>query len=56
MHQKNSNNLQQIKHLTNQLKLHDTNLINTISLNKLLKQMKPTKIYNLTTQNFIPTN
>ena len=51
-----SDNLERIKHLTDQLELHDADLIDAVSLGRLLKQVKPAEVYNLAAQSFVPAS
>ena len=54
--QASSDNLERIEHLTDQIEIHDADLMDAISLGRLLKQVKPAEVYNLAAQSFIPAS
>ncbi len=49
-------NLQRIEHLTGQITLHDADLLDMYSLVKLIGDVRPTEVYNLAAQSFVPTS
>ena len=49
-------NLQRIHHLEGQLKLHQGDLLDQYSLASLVETARPTEVYNLAAQSFVPTS
>ena len=49
-------NFQRIEHLRDKIQLHQGDLLDHTSLDKILEQTRPTEIYNLAAQSFVPTS
>ena len=49
-------NLQRIRHLDGQLRLHQADLMDQSSLTKLVNEIRPAEVYNLAAQSFVPTS
>jgi GDPmannose 4,6-dehydratase len=49
-------NFERIHHLRNRVHLHQADLLDQLSIIDLIKQTKPTEIYNLAAQSFVPTS
>ena len=49
-------NFERIAHLRGQIKLHQADLLDQLSLVRLLEQLTPTEIYNLAAMSFVPTS
>jgi len=49
-------NLERIAHVTDQIALHDADLLDQYSLIKLIDSVQPDEIYNLASQSFVPTS
>ena len=48
--------LERIAHLTDQISLHDADLLDQYSLIKLIDSLRPNEVYNLASQSFVPTS
>ena len=48
--------LERISHLTDQISLHDADLLDQYSLIKLIDSLRPNEVYNLASQSFVPTS
>jgi len=51
-----SPNLDRISHLLDRVQLHDADLIDQLSIVRLLGEVGPTEVYNLAAQSFVPTS
>ncbi len=51
-----TNNLQRIAHLTDRMTVHCGDMMDQFSLTDLVQQIRPTEIYNLAAQSFVPTS
>jgi GDPmannose 4,6-dehydratase len=49
-------NFQRIEHLRQKIQLHQGDLLDHTSLDKILEQVQPTEVYNLAAQSFVPTS
>jgi GDPmannose 4,6-dehydratase len=49
-------NLERIGHLTGQIQLVQADLLDQLSLVRALQQVKPSEVYNLAAQSFVPTS
>src|SRR5438874_881023 len=49
-------NFQRIEHLRDKIQLHQGDLLDHTSLSKILEQTRPTEVYNLAAQSFVPTS
>jgi GDPmannose 4,6-dehydratase len=49
-------NFERIHHLRNRVHLHQADLLDQLSIIDLIKTTKPTEIYNLAAQSFVPTS
>ncbi len=49
-------NLQRIEHLTDQITVHDADLLDQYSLTKLVDAVHPDEVYNLASQSFVPVS
>ncbi len=49
-------NFERISHLTNQITLHQADLLDQTSLSEVVDQVKPREVYNLAAQSFVPTS
>jgi GDPmannose 4,6-dehydratase len=49
-------NLQRIRHLLDTIAIHDADLVDSYSLIRLIDAVRPTEIYNLAAQSFVPTS
>lgn len=49
-------NFERIHHLRNRIHLHQADLLDQLSIIDLIKTTKPTEIYNLAAQSFVPTS
>ena len=49
-------NLGRIKHLEGQISLHQADLLDQTSLNRLVDSLKPNEVYNLAAQSFVPVS
>jgi len=49
-------NFQRIEHLRDKIQLHQGDLLDHTSLAKILEQTRPTEVYNLAAQSFVPTS
>jgi GDPmannose 4,6-dehydratase len=49
-------NLGRIKHLEDQISLHQADLLDQTSLNRLVNSLKPNEVYNLAAQSFVPVS
>ena len=49
-------NLGRIKHLEDQISLHQADLLDQTSLNRLVDSLKPNEVYNLAAQSFVPVS
>src|SRR5260370_11883355 len=47
---------QRIEHLRDKIQLHQGDLLDHTSLAKILEQTRPTEVYNLAAQSFVPTS
>jgi len=47
---------ERIKHLTDKVHLHQADLLDQLSLIDVLNEAKPTEVYNLAAQSFVPTS
>lgn len=51
-----SENCQRIEHLTNRIELYQGDLLDQISIARVLEQVQPGEVYNLAAQSFVPTS
>ncbi|QGJ70842.1 GDP-mannose 4,6-dehydratase [Planctomycetales bacterium 10988] len=49
-------NFERIQHLKGRIKLHQADLLDQLSLVRLVEQLQPQEIYNLAAQSFVPTS
>jgi GDPmannose 4,6-dehydratase len=49
-------NFERIDHLRDRLRLHQADLLDQISLITVLRDVRPTEVYNLAAQSFVPTS
>ncbi len=49
-------NFERIGHLTNQIVLHQADLLDQSSLTSVIRETKPQEVYNLAAQSFVPTS
>ncbi|QDU95761.1 GDP-mannose 4,6-dehydratase [Lignipirellula cremea] len=56
MRRVSSFNLSRIEHLLDRISLHDADLIDQLSLARLLNEIGPDEVYNLAAQSFVPTS
>lgn len=49
-------NLSRIKHLEDRISLHQADLLDQTSLNRLVDSVKPIEVYNLAAQSFVPVS
>lgn len=49
-------NFERIGHLTNNIQLHQADLLDQISLTEVLREVRPQEVYNLAAQSFVPTS
>jgi GDPmannose 4,6-dehydratase len=45
-----------IRHVLDQIELHEADLVDTFSLSRVLRQVRPAEVYNLAAQTFVPTS
>jgi len=51
-----TNNFERIAHIQNKIKLLEADLLDQVSLSQALEEAKPTEVYNLAAQSFVPTS
>ncbi len=51
-----TDNFERIAHLRGRITLHQADLLDQLSIVNLLKQVRPTEVYNLGAQSFVPTS
>lgn len=51
-----SENFERIKHIQDKIELRQGDLLDQLSLITLLKEIRPTEVYNLAAQSFVPTS
>ena len=49
-------NFERIEHLTDKIELRQGDLLDQYSLNSILKDVRPSEVYNLAAQSFVPTS
>jgi GDPmannose 4,6-dehydratase len=49
-------NFERIGHLTGNVKLHQADLLDQTSLTEVMQEVRPTEVYNLAAQSFVPTS
>jgi GDPmannose 4,6-dehydratase len=49
-------NFERIEHLTRRLQLHQADLLDQLSIINLVRKVRPSEIYNLAAQSFVPTS
>lgn len=49
-------NFERIMHLRDKVQLHQADLLDQLSLIDVIKTTKPTEVYNLAAQSFVPTS
>lgn len=49
-------NFERISHLGNKIELHQADLLDQLSIIDVLRQVKPTEVYNLAAMSFVPTS
>ena len=49
-------NFERIEHLKDRLQLHQADLLDQLSIVNLVRDMRPTEVYNLAAQSFVPTS
>ncbi|MBS0208536.1 MAG: GDP-mannose 4,6-dehydratase [Planctomycetes bacterium] len=56
MRRSSSENLERIAHLKDRISLHQGDVLDQLSLIRLIDAVRPTEIYNLAAQSFVPTS
>ncbi len=51
-----TNNFERIAHIQNKITLLEADLLDQVSLSQALEEAKPTEVYNLAAQSFVPTS
>jgi len=51
-----TDNLGRVKHLEDQISIHSGDMLDQFSLTDLVQRIRPTEIYNLAAQSFVPTS
>jgi GDPmannose 4,6-dehydratase len=49
-------NFERIGHITDQVRLHQADLLDQISLTEVIREVRPHEVYNLAAQSFVPTS
>ena len=50
------NNCERIEHVRDQLEIHDADLLDQLSLLRVVESVAPDEVYNLAAQSFVPTS